>query len=121
MALFVRALLLGLASWLVPFAFSFALFPLRKANAPLFGSLMELVVLVTAGSLLSFYFLHRAVSARESALVGLLWLAMNLLIDYPLFAYGPMKMTPLAYYSEIGLVYLTFPLFAVLAAPLARH
>jgi hypothetical protein len=45
---------------------------------------------------------------------------MNLVFDYPMFAYGPMKMTALGYYSEIGLVYLTFPAFAVLAARLAK-
>jgi hypothetical protein len=32
-----------------------------------------------------------------------------------------MKMTPLAYYSEIGLVYLTFPIFAVMAARVASR
>jgi hypothetical protein len=37
-----------------------------------------------------------------------------------MFAFGPMKMTPLGYYSEIGLVYLTFPVFAILAARLAK-
>jgi hypothetical protein len=32
-----------------------------------------------------------------------------------------MKMTALAYYSEIGLVYLTFPIFALLAPRMAKH
>jgi hypothetical protein len=45
---------------------------------------------------------------------------MNLAFDYPNFAFGPMKMTPLASYSEIGLVYLTFPVFGLMAARLAR-
>jgi hypothetical protein len=53
--------------------------------------------------------------------VGLLWLAMNLILDYPLFAYGPMAMPPAAYYAQIGLDYLTFPLYGLLAARLARH
>jgi hypothetical protein len=30
-------------------------------------------------------------------------------------------MTALAYYSEIGLVYLTFPLFGLMASKLARQ
>jgi hypothetical protein len=120
MALWIRAVLLGLLSWLIPFAVSFAAFPLKKTNAPLFGTVMDLVVLVTAGALLSLYFRKRQVSLREAALVGTLWLVMNLVFDYPLFAYGPMKMTALGYYSEIGLVYLTFPAFALLAALLAR-
>ena len=53
--------------------------------------------------------------------VGALWLAINLLLDYPMFAYGPMKMTVWGYYSEIGLAYLAIPIFALGAARLARR
>jgi hypothetical protein len=115
-----RAILLGLLSWFIPFLAGFVLFPLKKMNAPLFSTLMFLAVLVTAGFLLVWYFRWRAIAIREAAAVGTLWLAMNLILDYPMFAYGPMKMTPLGYYSEIGLVYLTFPIFAVMAARMAR-
>jgi hypothetical protein len=115
-----RAILLGLLSWVIPFVVSFAVFPLKKTNAPLFSTLLFLVVLVTAGILLIWYFRKRAVSIREAAAVGTLWLAINLILDYPMFAYGPMKMTALGYYSEIGLVYLTFPVFAAMAAWMAR-
>ena len=45
---------------------------------------------------------------------------MNLLFDYPMFAFGPMKTTPQAYYSEIGLVYLTYPIFGLLATRMAK-
>jgi len=114
-----RAVLLGFLSWLVPFLISFLAFPLKKANAALFNTLMYLVVLVTAGILLVWYFRVRAVTVREAAVVGTLWLAINLILDYPMFAYGPMKMTPLVYYSEIGLVYLTYPGFAVFSALMA--
>ena len=107
----VRAFLLGLLSWLIPFVAGFLLFPVKKSNAPLFSSLMYLVVLVTAGALLFWYFRKRVVRVGEAALVGAVWLGINLVCDYPMFAFGPMKMTPLAYYSEIGLVYLTFPDF----------
>ncbi|MGA2908711.1 MAG: hypothetical protein ABSE36_13495 [Terracidiphilus sp.] len=116
-----RAILLGLLSWLIPFVISFAAFPLKKSNAPLFSTLMYLIVLVTAGLLLVWYFRKRVVREGEAALVGAVWLAINLVCDYPMFAFGPMKMTPLAYYSEIGLVYLTFPIFAVMAARVASR
>jgi hypothetical protein len=99
---------------------SFLVFPLKRSNAPLFSSLMYLVVLATTGALLHFYFRKRSVSVREAGLVGALWMAINLILDYPMFAFGPMKMTPLGYYSEIGLVYLTFPVFAILAARLVK-
>ncbi len=119
MARFMRAVLIGLLSWLIPFAISFALFPLKNANPPLFGTVMDLVVLVTAGALLRLYFAHSRIFPGEAALVGMLWLAMNLAFDYPLFAHGPMKMTAMNYYSEVGLVYLTFPLYGMLAAKMA--
>lgn len=116
MVAWIRALLLGLFSWLIPFLISFFVFPLKKSNAPLFSSVMYLVVLATAGVLLTFYFRRRSVSVFGSLVVGTLWLAINLILDYPMFAFGPMKMSVLAYYSEIGMVYLTYPIFAVLAA-----
>ena len=116
----VRAILFGLLSWFIPFVAGFGLFPLKKSNAQLFSTLMYLVVLVIAGAVLNLYFRKRAVSVREAALVGVVWFAINLICDYPMFAYGPMKMTALGYYSEIGLVYLTYPVFAVMAARIAK-
>jgi hypothetical protein len=116
----LRALLLGFLSWLIPFFLGFGLFPLKKTNAPLFTTLMYLIVLVTAGYLMGLYFRKSTVSVHEAMLVGGLWLSMNLFFDFPMFAFGPMRMTPLAYYSEIGLVYLTYPLFGLLAARLAK-
>ena len=120
MITWTRAIWIGFLSWLIPFVAGFAAFPVKKINAPLFSSIMYLVVLATAGVLLHFYFRKRSVSVREAGLVGTLWMAINLVLDYPMFAFGPMKMTPLSYYSEIGLVYLTFPVFAMLAARVAK-
>jgi hypothetical protein len=115
-----RAVSIGFFSWLIPFVAGFAAFPVKKINAPLFSSIMYLVELAAAGTLLHLYFRKRSISVREARLVGTLWMAINLILDYPMFAFGPMKMTPLGYYSEIGLVYLTFPVFAILAARLVK-
>lgn len=116
-----RAALLGLASWLIPFVISFTAYPLKKSNAPLFETLMTLVVLLTAGALFPRYFRGRTVSVREALCVGLLWLGVNLIMDYPMFAYGTLKMPPSTYYSQIGLDYLTFPAFGFWASRLARR
>ena len=121
MPTWLRAVLLGILSWFLPFVVSFALFPVKTANPQLFSSLMFLVVLIAAGLLFRFYVRHRAVILGEAVLVGVLWTAINLVCDYPMFSAGPMKMTALAYYSKIGLVYLTFPIFALLAIPPGRR
>ncbi len=115
-----RAAVLGLLSWVIPFAISLLMFPLKKFNAPLFATVMGLVVLLTAGALLKVYFRGRPATMHEAVTAGALWFAMNLVFDYPMFAYGPMQMTAWTYYSEIGLSYLAFPAFAFGAARLAR-
>ena len=115
-----RAALAGVASWLIPLVLSVLAFPIKQQNAPLFETLMGLIVLITAGALFEVYFRGRGVTAAEGLAVGLLWLAINLVLDYPMFAYGPMKMPASAYYSEIGLTYLTFPALGFWASRLAR-
>lgn len=114
-----RVALLGLLSWLAPFVISFLIFPLKKANAPLFETLMSVVTLMTAAVLLPRCFRNRAVTVRGAVLAGAARLAINLALDYPMFAFGPMKMDPGTYYSEIGLAYLIFPVFAFGAARLS--
>jgi hypothetical protein len=104
---------LGLLSWLLPFAISLALYPVKLANAPLFGSAMTLVLIALAAILARRYFRDGAPGTREAAVLGLLWLTMNLILDYPMFAFGPMKMTAGHYYSEIGSAYLLYPTFLV--------
>jgi hypothetical protein len=120
MILWKRATLLGVMSWLLPFVVSFILFPLKQWNASLFGTLMGLVVLLTGAVLLHRYFRNRSVSVNEAVLVGVLWFVLNLALDYPMFNFGPMKMTATRYYSEIGLSYLMLPAFAFGAARLAQ-
>jgi uncharacterized membrane protein YpjA len=115
-----RAALLGLMSWLVPFGLALLLFPLKGINPPLFGNVMSVIVLLTAGMLMPVYFQHRVIFMTEALLIGILWLVINLILDYPMFAYGPMKMTAGQYYSEIGFAYLLFPAFALGAALIAR-
>ncbi len=121
MILWKRAAVLGLLSWLIPFVISFLLFPLKQPNAALFETLMNLALLLTGGALLSDYFRNRPVALREAVLLGAIWAGMNLLFDYPMFAFGPMKMAASRYCSEIGLSYLAFPALAFGAARLARR
>jgi hypothetical protein len=107
-----RALGLGFLSWLAPFVFAFAVFPLKQASPPLFETVMSLSVVITAALLGRRYFRgDGAPRAGEALLLGFLWLAVNLVMDYPMFAYGPMKMTAAKYYSEIGAGYLLYPAF----------
>jgi hypothetical protein len=116
-----RALTLGLLSWLGPFAFSFLVFPLKRASAPLFETVMALALVATAAALGRRYFRAGNGKPGEAALLGAVWLLINLALDYPMFAYGPMRMTAARYYAEIGSAYLLYPAFLTGAAWLATR
>jgi len=115
-----RALSFGFLSWVGPFVFAFPVFPLKRVNASLFDTVMSLAVIAAAALLGRRYFRGRAPDVGEAALVGFVWLAINLLFDYPIFSYGPMKMTAAQYYSEIGAGYLLYPAFLAGAAWVSR-
>src|SRR6266487_3322313 len=89
-----QALGLGFLSWLLPFAISFAAFPLKNVNAPLFDTVMSLVVVLTAALLARRYFRQGPANAvGEAMLLGFVWLTINVILDYPMFAFGPMRMS----------------------------
>ncbi len=113
-----KALLLGLVVWLVPFSVSVVVSPLHAPRRALFESIMAVSVCATA-VLCGLHYLKRIdrVSVRDGVIVGLLWLAMSVLIDLPLFSWGPMKRTLGEYFADIGLTYLAIP---VITAGLAR-
>jgi hypothetical protein len=106
-----RALALGFLSWLLPFVFSFLVYPIKQANAPLFETIMSVVVVFVAALLARRYFRGHAPRVAEAALLGFLWFAINLIFDYPMFFHGPMRMSAAHYYSEIGAGYLLYPAF----------
>jgi hypothetical protein len=108
-----RAVGLGFLSWLLPFAFAFLVFPLKQVSAELFDTVMSLAVMAAAALLGRRYFRGTSGSPpiSEALLLGFVWLAINLVMDYPMFNYGPMKMTAARYYAEIGAGYLLYPAF----------
>lgn len=109
-----KAVLFGFLVWLVAFVVAFAIFPLRESARPLFESIMPVVVTAATVGFGLIYF--RRVSsgfAREALVVGLLWLAINIVIDLPLMLTGPIDMSVGEYFSDIGLTYAMIPLILI--------
>ena len=105
-----RALLLGFLVWVVPFIVGLISFPIRELWRALFESIMALIlsVIIVIGA--SIYFKHvKDKYLREGVSIGLLWFTMCILIDLPIFSYGPMKMSLKDYAADIGLTYVMIP------------
>ena len=107
-----KALLFGLAVWLIPFVVAFLVFPLRESSRPLFESIMPVAVAGATVVLGVAYFERVAQGAvREGMLLGCLWLAICIAIDAPLMLLGgPMQMTIGEYLADIGVTYLMIPI-----------
>jgi hypothetical protein len=99
-------MILGLLVWAIPFAISFAAYPLHAPNRALFESIMAVVVTGTV-ALLALMYLRpvRRAHAREGLLVGALWYVISFLIDQAMFSGGPMRMSFADYMADIGLTY----------------
>lgn len=106
-----KAIFFGFLVWLAAFVVAFMIFPVRETSRPLFESIMAVVVTSAAAGFAVLYFRRvRGRYVREGAILGLLWLAINLAIDAPLMLVGgPMQMTLGAYLADIGLTYLIIP------------
>lgn len=93
---------------------SFVIYPLKKAESPLFESLMAIVLVFTTVLVSFTYFRKEQPSySMDSVIAGCSWMVINILIDLPLFSYGPMKMSFLIYLEDIGITYFVIPVIVV--------
>ncbi len=110
----LRATLLGLVSWLVPFLISFLFFdrtgqPLIPQ--PLFKSIMVVVFGGLGTALLVVAFRRITPSATAGFALGCFWLAINLVLD--LLVLVPFVKMPITLYLyDVGLRYLLIPIIA---------
>lgn len=122
---YFKIVLFGFLTWLVPFVVSFFFFTPDHTLAideGLFKSIMIIVGSLTGAVLLVRYFKNITSDyVRHGVIVGLVWLAINLALDFLVLI--PMShMAVGAYFSQIGLRYLTIPIMTILAGYiLARH
>jgi hypothetical protein len=105
----------GILLWIIPFIVSFIVFPTKSFFPPLFETIMAVTLTLCVVVLAILYF--RRVTAdyvRVGIVVGVVWLAISLLIDLPLFLFGgPMQMSFANYMMDIGLTYLIYPIVTI--------
>lgn len=97
--------------WLIPFAVSFVIFPLKGPMYPLFESILSVMIAVAAVLLSYFYFKGvRSNYLMEGLLIGISWFIINIVIDLIIFMpTSPMQMSFTDYIMGIGPKYLIIP------------
>jgi hypothetical protein len=114
MKLVKTVLTYGFLIWVIPFLAAMFLFSVHESNRPLFESIMSVVLAASIIFFTAKYFKKiEEKFFRESIFLGLTWLTISLVLDFPMFSIGPMKMNLSGYVSDIGLTYLMIPIIVI--------
>jgi hypothetical protein len=112
---YLKIVIYGFLVWLIPFAVSFIIFPLKTSNRALFESIMPLVLSIIVITL-TYYYLKSIDSnyVKEGIMIGILWYIINIAIDLVMFLpASPMHMTFVDYMADIGLTYIIIPVITI--------
>ncbi len=110
MRTFARQFGFAFAAWVVPFAASVCVYPLKSEHRPFFEMIMSLVLTANTAFLAVVYL--RRVAGRHllhAARVGLIWMLANWLLDLLMFTSGPMQMSFRQYAADIAGAYFVIP------------
>jgi|SRR6185436_17007098 len=106
-------LLFGFFLWLTTFFSAFFIFTLKESNPPFFETLIS-IFLASFTVLYGWAYFKNARPDLSTAIkVGLIWAAVNVAIDLPLFSFGPMKKPLWDYFTDIGFTYLMIPVILI--------
>ncbi len=109
-----QALLYGFLIWLIPFVLSILIYPIHEQDRPFFESIMPVVLAsATVYFALRYSKTNPIDTLQEGLTLGILWFLICIVIDLPLFSYGPMKMPFVNYWKDIGFTYLLIPIILV--------
>jgi hypothetical protein len=113
----LKIVLYGVFIWLIPFIASFPFVDAHgnyRIPETSFKSIM-----VVVGSFVGVFFAVRYFSkvdvghVSEGIVIGIVWLLINLMLDLALVYVGFFKMTPNQYFTDIGLRYLSIPIYTI--------
>jgi hypothetical protein len=107
---YLKTGLFGFLLWLIPFAVSVLIFPLRMSQRPLFESIMPVVIAIWT-VFFSILYLSKKKSdlLKESIFIGNAWLLISIVLDLMIFIEGPLKMPIWDYVTDIAVTYLMIP------------
>ena len=105
------ALAYGFLDWLIPFATAFAIFPIHGSDRIFFESIMPVVGVFSAVVFAVLYGRQvKGIVLEVWVRLGILWLLISVAVDLLMFSWGPMKMSLVDYFKDIGFTYLAIPI-----------
>ncbi len=111
----LKIVLFGFLVWLIPFAVSFFIYPLKTPMYSFFESIMSVLIAVAAIILSYLYFKDIKTNfVMEGILTGIVWFIIAIIIDLLMFMpASPMHMNFTDYMMTVGIKYLIIPVVTV--------
>ncbi len=121
---YLKNLLFGFLSWLIPFVASIFFYGREGTltiDVFLFKSIMIVVGSISAAILLVMYFKRVSTDyLKEGIIIGLTWFAINIVLD--LLVLLPMSgMTMPDYFTQIGIRYIVIPVMTISVGAALRN
>jgi len=120
---YIKIIIYGFLVWLVPFAVSFMIYPLKTPMYPLFESISSVVIAI-ATVFFSYYYLKNTIDnyVTEGIIIGLVWFIICIALDLVMFIPpSPMQMSLTNYMTSIGPKYLIIPAVTIGMGYMSRN
>ena len=111
----LKIVLFGFLVWLIPFAVSFVVYPLKAPMYSLFESIMSVIIAISAVAFSYFYLKGIETNfVREGIITGAVWFIIAIIIDLLMFMpVSPMHMNFADYIMTVGIKYLIIPVVTI--------
>ena len=111
----MKIVLFGFLIWLIPFAVSFFIYPIKAPMYSLFESIMS--VLIAAAAVIFSYLYFKNIKTNfvmEGIITGIVWFIIAIVIDLLMFMpASPMHMNFNDYMMTVGVKYLIIPVVTI--------
>ena len=107
---YTKVLLYGFLVWIITLAGAMVLFQIKNNDRIFFEAIIPVILVINLVIFSRLYLKNATGIKNEGLFLGLIWLALNVVLDLLVFSYGPMKMSFIDYLKDIGVTYLIFPI-----------
>ena len=114
---FIKIVLFGIIVWLVPFLAGFPFID-QKGNFIISETFFKSIIIVIGGIIgvilaVKYFKDIKGNFMKEGIIIGTVWLVINWTIDLVMVSTGIFQMTILKYFTDIGLRYLSMPIYTI--------
>jgi hypothetical protein len=109
-----RIILFGFLIWLSIFIGAMLIFKIHESDRIFFETLISIICTLVIVLYTTIYFKKiQSNFLNEGIKIGIIWMLVNLIIDLPMFSFGPMAKPLWDYFKDIGFMYISIPIVTI--------